>query len=45
MPGEAVSLEEFKNWIKDAENSQVVSLKEAKTVWANKRKQLQSHAR
>lgn len=45
MPGDALSLQAFKNWIKGAENTSTVSLKDAKSTWANKRKQLQSIAR
>ena len=45
IPGEALSLKAFKDWIKDAENTSTVSLKDAKSTWANKRKQLQSLAR
>ena len=45
IPGEALSLAAFKDWLEDAENSSTVSLKEAKSTWANKRKQLQNPAK
>lgn len=41
LPGKPLSLKAFKNWIKDAETTPVVSLKEVKQRWAAKRKQLQ----
>lgn len=41
LPGAALSLSEFKNWIMDAESASTVSLNQAKEKWANKRKQLQ----
>lgn len=41
LPGTALSLKEFKNWIKAAEQTPSVSLTEAQEKWANKKKQLQ----
>jgi hypothetical protein len=41
LPGSALSLSQFKSWIKEAEQTSTVSLNEAKEKWANKRKQLQ----
>jgi hypothetical protein len=41
LPGSPLSLKAFKNWIADAESMPFVSLKDAKTKWAGKRKQLQ----
>jgi hypothetical protein len=41
LPGSPLSLNEFKNWIKDAEKTSTVSLTHAKEKWAGKRKQLQ----
>ncbi len=41
LSGEPLRLAQFKNWIKDAENTPTVSLTDAKEKWANKRKQLQ----
>ena len=41
LPGTPLSLKAFKNWISDSENAPRVDLKEAKSKWANKRKQLQ----
>src|ERR1700733_265179 len=41
-PGTPLSLKAFKNWILDAENASTVTLKEAKSKWASKRKQLQT---
>jgi hypothetical protein len=40
LPGQALSLHTFKQWIGAAENSPTIDLKEAKTKWASKRKQL-----
>ncbi len=37
LPGAALSLNEFKNWIKEAEQTSTVSLIEAKEKWAKKR--------
>ncbi len=45
LPGKAMSLKAFQNWITEAENSSTVSLKEAKAIWAGKRKQLQKITR
>ena len=45
LPGEALSLKEFESWINDAENAVTIDLKEAKSIWANKRKKLQSLTR
>lgn len=41
LPGKVLHLQEFKNWIADAETSPTVSLKTAKSSWVSKRKQLQ----
>lgn len=41
LPGKPLSLKAFKNWVKAAETTPVVSLKEARKKWAVKRKQLQ----
>ena len=41
LPGEAMSLKAFQNWIHASEDSTNVTLREAKAKWANKRKQLQ----
>ncbi len=41
LSGTPMSLNEFKNWIKDAGQTSTVSLNEAKGKWAHKRKQLQ----
>jgi hypothetical protein len=41
LPGAALSLKAFKSWIADAESMSSVSLKDAKTKWSGKRKQLQ----
>ncbi len=45
LPGKALTLTEFKNWINAAENAPSVSLTEAKQTWANKRKQLEKLTR
>jgi len=41
LPGKVLHLQEFKNWIADAETLPTVSLKMAKSSWLSKRKQLQ----
>ena len=41
LPGEPLSISEFKKWVADAENTTTTSLIEAKNKWAIKRKQLQ----
>ena len=40
LPGSALNLNAFKNWIANAENAQTVDIKEVKVKWASKRKQL-----
>jgi hypothetical protein len=45
LPGKPFSLREFKAWISEAENSETISLNEAKRKWAVKRKQLQKLTR
>lgn len=39
--GGPMSLKAFKNWIAKSEEAPSLSLKEAKSQWANKKKQLQ----
>jgi hypothetical protein len=41
LPGKQLSLKAFKNWIAQSEETSTVSLKEAKSQWADKKKQLQ----
>ncbi|HTR31729.1 MAG TPA: hypothetical protein VMH27_20795 [Puia sp.] len=41
LPGKAMDLPAFEAWISDAENAPSLSLKEAKSKWASKKKQLQ----
>jgi len=41
LPGKEMNLSAFESWISDAENSPTVSLKEAKSRWSVKKKQLQ----
>jgi hypothetical protein len=41
LPGKEMDLPAFEAWISDAENAPSVSLKEAKSRWASKKKQLQ----
>ncbi len=43
LPGAPLSSAEFKNLIASRENDKTVSLKEAKSVWARQRKQLQKN--
>jgi hypothetical protein len=45
LPGKELSLEEFKNWISEAENVPSIPLQEAKLQWANKRNRLQQLAK
>ncbi|CAN5818861.1 hypothetical protein BH10BAC2_BH10BAC2_26970 [soil metagenome] len=40
FPGEAMTTAEFKQLIEDAENSGSMSLKEAKTQWSKRKKEL-----
>ena len=40
LPGQAMSLKSFREWIGAAEDSPTLDLKEAKAKWANKRKRL-----
>jgi hypothetical protein len=41
LPGDPLSLAEFRRWIKDAEKAPTVSLSQAKEKWASKRLQLE----
>jgi hypothetical protein len=41
LPGAQMSLKAFKDWIAKSEEAPTVSLQEAKSKWAEKRKQLQ----
>ncbi|HPA23917.1 MAG TPA: hypothetical protein PLU18_11770 [Ferruginibacter sp.] len=41
LPGKKLTQSEFKNWVEQTEKSNTISLKEAKSKWATKRKQLQ----
>ena len=41
LPGEPISDEDFKKWVKYAENSPTVSLTEAKLRWSDEKKKLQ----
>lgn len=45
LPGPPLSLKAFKEWIAKSEETPTVSLKEAKSKWAEKRKQLQKLTR
>jgi len=40
LPGKALNLQAFKNWIANSEVSPTISLNDAKALWQNKRKQL-----
>ncbi|MCD6013478.1 MAG: hypothetical protein K0Q79_3340 [Flavipsychrobacter sp.] len=42
LPGKRLSITEFRNWIKNAEQTQTVPFKQAQEKWANKRKQIQA---
>ena len=37
LPGKILHLQEFKNWIADAETSPTVSLNTAKSLWSSKK--------
>lgn len=39
LPVQPASVKEFKDWIKQAENTNTITLKEAKKKWTAKRKQ------
>ena len=41
LPGDSISINDFKKWIDDAEHSPVISLSDAKNKWEQKKKQLQ----
>lgn len=41
IPGDKLSLKAFKNWIAKSEEAPTVSLKEAKSQWSEKKRQLQ----
>jgi len=41
LPGQPLSLKAFKDWVASAEAAPSVSLKAAKSQWAQQRKQLQ----
>ena len=40
LPGEPISVEDFRKWVEYAENSPTVSLTEAKQRWAEQKKKL-----
>lgn len=41
LPGDPLSLAEFRRWIKDTEKAPTVSLSQAKEKWASKRQKLE----
>ncbi len=41
LPGDPVSINDFKKWIDAAEHSPIISLSDAKNKWEQKKKQLQ----
>jgi len=41
LPGEPISVEDFRKWVEYAQNSPTVSLTEAKQRWAEQKKKLQ----
>jgi hypothetical protein len=41
LSGKEMSIQNFRRWIKNAENEDVITLTEAKEKWQQKRKQLQ----
>jgi hypothetical protein len=45
LPGAQMSLKAFKDWIAKSEEAPTVSLQDAKSKWAEKRKQLQKLTR
>ena len=42
LPGDPISEEDFRKWVKYAENSPTVSITEAKQRWADQKKKLQN---
>jgi hypothetical protein len=45
LPGGSINLKAFKEWIAKSEEAPTVSLKDAKSQWAEKKKQLQKLTR
>jgi len=44
LPGEEMTIPEFKSWIEKAERSPSITLEQAKQQWASKKKKLQQAA-
>lgn len=42
LPGDLISINNFKDWIESAENAPVVTLQNAKTKWHQRKQQLKS---
>ena len=42
LPGNPVSIDDFREWVRNAENSPAVSLTEAKEIWEAKKTELQN---
>jgi hypothetical protein len=40
LPGNALGMDAFRNWISEADDSPTITLQEAKAKWAHKKKQL-----
>ncbi|MBD3273641.1 hypothetical protein GF385_04815 [Candidatus Dependentiae bacterium] len=40
LPGEPITDEEFREWVKESENSPIISIEEAKRRWELKKKKL-----
>ena len=43
LPGKRLSLDQFRKWVADAEQTSTVSLEDAKLIWLGKRKRLQKN--
>jgi hypothetical protein len=41
LPGHTLSLQEFRQWIANAENTPTISLQDARSAWTARKKQLQ----
>lgn len=44
LPGDPVSIEDFRKWIENAENTPTISLTQAEKQWQSQKKKLQQQA-
>ena len=45
VPGDPLSINEFRKWVKQAEEMPTVSIEDAKSIWSKKKKLLAKHTR